>query len=126
MNAPIDWENVAEEIGSLGKSERLALRSRIGTIIEHLLKLEVSPATEPARRWRETVRRARRDIARILADSPSLRREVPEMVAKELETARDLVRDTLADYGEIPRKPLEAIPCDEAAVLGDWLPDRRS
>jgi hypothetical protein len=125
VNAPIDWENVAEEIESLGRSERFALRSRIGTVIEHLLKLQASPASEPARLWRETVRRTRKEIARLLVDSPSLRREVPEMVVKELEAARDLVHDTLADYGEIPLRPLEEIPCDEATVLGDWLPDRQ-
>ncbi len=34
-NAPIDWENVAEEIESLGKSERHALASHIAIVIEH-------------------------------------------------------------------------------------------
>ena len=125
VNAPIDWENVAEEIESLGKSERLALRSRIGTVIEHLLKLQVSPATEPERLWRETVRRTRGDIADILKESPSLRREVAGMVADQMARMRALVRDTMADYGETPRQPLEAVTFDEATVLGDWLPNRR-
>src|SRR5689334_18164580 len=89
-NAPIDWENLAEEIESLGRSERHALASHIGTVIEHLLKLEVSP-TDPARGWRDTIRRARRDIARLLRDSPSLQREIPRMVADELGSARSLV-----------------------------------
>lgn len=124
VNAPIDWENVAEEIESLGKSERLALRSRIGTVIEHLLKLQVSPATEPTRLWRETIRRTRQEIERILEDSPSLRREVPAIIAKQAETERALVRDTLADYGETPLQPLEAVTFDEGTILGDWLPDR--
>jgi Domain of unknown function DUF29 len=48
-NAPIDWVNVAEEIESLGRSERHALVSHIGIVIEHLLKLQASPATEPVR-----------------------------------------------------------------------------
>jgi hypothetical protein len=125
VNAPIDWENVAEEIESLGKSERLALRSRIGTVIEHLLKLQVSPATEPERLWRETVRRTRGDIADILKESPILRREVAGMVADQMTRMRALVRDTMADYGETPRQPLDAITFDEATVLCDWLPDRR-
>ena len=125
LNAPIDWENVAEEIESLGKSERLALRSRIGTVIEHLLKLQVSPATEPERLWRETVRRTRGEIADILTESPSLRREVAGMVADQMARMRALVRDTLADYGETPRQPLDIVTFDEATVLGDWLPNRR-
>ena len=63
-NAPIDWENVAEEIESLGRSERHALASHIALVIEHLLNLQASPATEPARGWRDTIRRARREIDR--------------------------------------------------------------
>ncbi|MBV8705352.1 MAG: DUF29 domain-containing protein [Acetobacteraceae bacterium] len=125
VNAPIDWENVAEEIESLGKSERLALRSRIGSVIEHLLKLQVSPATEPERLWRETIRRTRGEIADILKQSPSLRREVAGMAADQMVRMRALVRDTMADYGETPRQPLDAVTFDEAKVLGDWLPDRR-
>ena len=61
-NAPIDWENVAEEIESLGKSERRALASHIEVVIEHLLKLQASPAAEPARGWRDTIRRTRRRL----------------------------------------------------------------
>ena len=37
VNLPIDWDNVAEEIDSLGRSERRTLSSRIGTVIELLL-----------------------------------------------------------------------------------------
>jgi hypothetical protein len=63
-NAPIDWKNVAEEIESLGRSERHALAGHIAPVIEHLLKPQASPATEPARGWRDTIRRARREIDR--------------------------------------------------------------
>src|SRR5262252_9356703 len=65
-NAPIDWENVAEEIETFGRSERHALASRIAVVVEHLMKLQVSPATDPARGWRDTIRRARREIQRRL------------------------------------------------------------
>ena len=43
----LDWENLAEEIESLGKSDRRELRSQITRILRHLLKLEFSPAAEP-------------------------------------------------------------------------------
>ena len=43
-NLPLDWENLAEEIESLGQSQRHELRSRIAVILEHLLKLEHSTA----------------------------------------------------------------------------------
>ncbi|MEO8716128.1 MAG: DUF29 domain-containing protein [Acetobacteraceae bacterium] len=122
VNVPIDWENVAEEIESLGKSERRTLSSRIGTVIEHLLKLQASPAIQPTAVWRDTIRRTREEIAEILEDSPSLRREVPGMVARRLKAARGLVGANLADHGETPLQDLEAIIFDEATILGDWLP----
>ncbi len=124
VNAPIDWDNVAEEIESLGKSERRELSGRIRTIIEHLLKLQVSPAIEPTGVWLDTIDRTRLAVADIVAESPSLRREVPEIIARQLVLARRLVLANLARHGEIPLQPLDSIIYDEAAVLGDWLPDR--
>ena len=47
-NLPLDWANLADEIESLGKSDRRQLRSQIRRILRHLLKLEVSPAFDPA------------------------------------------------------------------------------
>jgi Domain of unknown function DUF29 len=38
-NLPLDWENLAEEIESLGKSDRRQLRSQIRRILCHLFKL---------------------------------------------------------------------------------------
>ena len=34
-NLPLDWENLAEEIESLGKSDRRALSSQIRRILHH-------------------------------------------------------------------------------------------
>jgi Domain of unknown function DUF29 len=121
-NAPIDWENVAEEIESLGRSERHALASHIAVVIEHLLKLQASPATEPVRGWRDTIRRARAEIERKLEESPSLRREVAGLIARETPRVRALVRANFHDYGEQPLTDIDAIACTEAQVLGDWLP----
>jgi Domain of unknown function DUF29 len=47
INLPLDWESLAEEIDSLGRSQRRELRSRIATIIRHLLKLQYSLAADP-------------------------------------------------------------------------------
>ena len=41
-NLPIDFENVAEELADMGRSEKRALKSALVRIIEHLLKLEFS------------------------------------------------------------------------------------
>ena len=54
----LDWPHIAEEIESVGRSERSALASHVGTVIEHLLKLQASPEVEPRAGWKETVIRA--------------------------------------------------------------------
>src|SRR5947209_2970432 len=54
-NHPLDWENLAEEIESLGKSDRRELHSQIYRIIRHLAKLQFSSAEEPRRGWRESI-----------------------------------------------------------------------
>jgi Domain of unknown function DUF29 len=124
-NAPIDWEHVAEEIESLGAAERRALASHIGTVIEHLLKLQASPATAPERGWRDSIRRARRDIERLLDASPSLRREVARMIEDETTAARLLVLASLADYAEHPLIDVAKATYSEQQVLGEWMPERR-
>jgi hypothetical protein len=70
---PLDWENLAEEIGSLGRSQKRELRSRIAIIIEHLIKLECSPAVDPRPGWMETTGRERSGVELLLDDSPSLK-----------------------------------------------------
>jgi hypothetical protein len=124
-NAPVDWEHVAEEIENLGAAERRAFASHIGTVIEYLLKSERSPATAPARGWSGSIRRARRDIERLLATGPSLRREVARMIDDETIAARSLVRVSLADYDEQPLIDIAGVTFSEEQVLGEWMPERR-
>src|SRR5437868_15139225 len=61
-NLPLDWENLAEEIESLGKSDRRQLSSQIRRILRHLLKLEVSPALDPRPGWRSTICNSRSEV----------------------------------------------------------------
>src|SRR2546421_9988813 len=72
VNLPIDWENVAEEIESMGRSDLSAASSQLARVIEHLLKLEYSPAREPRAGWEDSVALHPVQAEGILADSPSL------------------------------------------------------
>ena len=124
-NLPVDWENVAEEIESLGTSERHELRGRIGVIIEHLLKLECSPAKRPRRGWVETIGRERAAIERVIEDSPSLTGAVADLVAAELPRTVRTVRQVLRLYGESSPEieaKLAAARYTEEQILGDWFP----
>jgi len=121
-NLPIDWENVAEEIESLGASDKRELRRRIGIVLIHLMKLQASPAIEPRAGWRETIREQRDGVTVLLEDSPSLEQFIPEAIRKETGRARRRVRDALADHGETPRVLLDGLTFTEEQVLGPWLP----
>jgi hypothetical protein len=122
VNDQVDWENVAEEIEALGRSDKRELRNRIGTILFHLMKLQASPATEPRGGWRHTVFAQRAAIRDLLRESPSLGRAVAEALREKLPDARALVADSLANYGEQPLVDLASLNYTEDQVLGPWLP----
>lgn len=68
----LDWDNLAEEIESMGRSERREIYARLKLICQHLLKWE-HQRSERSRSWRATIRTQRDDLERVLLDSPSLR-----------------------------------------------------
>ena len=124
-NLALDWENLAEEIESLGRSQRHELRSRIAAIIEHLLKLEHSPALDPRRGWMDTVARERSDVERLIEDSPSLKGDVARMIVDETSRAvRNATRALLRHREGSPETVagLKAARYTEDQVLGDWFP----
>ncbi len=122
-NAAVDWENVAEEIESLGASERRTLASHIRTVIEHLMKMQASTAVPPRAGWAGTIVRTRGDIETVLEDSPSLRRAVPEIIRREMPRAFRAVSVEFAVRGESPRVDPATLTFTEEQIVGDWLPD---
>ncbi len=121
-NEEVDWGNVIEEIESLGRSQRNELASRVRTVLEHLLRLEASPATQPGAGWRTTIVRSRQDIAKLLEDNPSLRPQVEGVITAELPRAREIAAAALEEYDEQPRVPLDQLHYTKEQVLGSWLP----
>ena len=120
-NLPLDWENLAEEIDDLGRSVRRELRSRISTIIEHLLKLDHSPAIRPRRGWMDTIDRERSDIDRLLEENPSLRSDVARVILEEAPRVTRLTARILLRHRE-RTNALAAPGYTEEQVLGDWFP----
>ena len=123
LNDQVDWDNVAEEIASLGKSDRRDLGSRIQTTLTHLIKLSISPASQPRSGWKRTVIEQRSQIGRLLSDSPSLRAQVPDAIAEELSDARKLALLDLAEFAEQPADDPDNLIFSKDQVLGPWLPD---
>lgn len=73
----LDWENIAEEIESLGRQQQWELYNRFVILITHLLKWEFQPSRR-VRSWTTTVLAQRLDIARQLKISPSLKAALQE------------------------------------------------
>ena len=78
--AAVDLEHVAEEIESMGKSEKRELISRLTVLLMHLLKWRFQPSRR-GNSWRATITVQRRALARHMADNPGLRAKLPEAIA---------------------------------------------
>jgi Domain of unknown function DUF29 len=105
----LDLEHVVEEIEDVGGSLYREVRSRIRTIIEHLLKLEHAAAIEPRAGWERTIRRERADLAEDL--TPSLR---PASNAASRARGEPAAADALPTTS----------PYTLDQITGDWLPNQ--
>jgi Domain of unknown function DUF29 len=118
----LDLTNLAEEIESLGKSDRRALGSHLRNLMLHLLKWHHQPSgrlTGPS--WRSSIRNARAEITVLLEDSPSLQREVAGLLARWY----PLARQDAADETGLPLSTFpEHCPWTAEQILdADFWPD---
>ena len=81
-----DIENIAEEIESMGRSERRELVNRLAVLLTHLLKWRQQPSFR-GNSWRLTIKEQRRATRRHLRDNPSLKSWLDEAMADAYEDA---------------------------------------
>ena len=98
--AAVDWDNVIEEIESVGKAEKREWRAYCARVIEHLLKIEhYDEATEKVlHHWSEEIADFRQKMARLIKDNPGLQGEYDTMYAEAWEDGRDYACRRLAEY----------------------------
>jgi hypothetical protein len=109
----LDLTNLAEEIESLGKSDRRALGSHLRNLVLHLLKWQYQPSGHlTGHSWRSSIRNARAEITVLLEDSPTLGQEVPRLLARWYPLARQ-------DAADETRLPLATFP-----ATCPWTPDQ--
>ena len=118
--AALDVANLAEEIESLGNGQAHAVESYLSVLCLHLLKWRYQPARRGKSR-RFSMQVARQRIARRLQKSPSLRPQVPGLLADAYADARRLA----ATQTDLPLATFpEACPWPPAQVLDeDYLPE---
>ncbi|AFY72857.1 protein of unknown function DUF29 [Synechococcus sp. PCC 7502] len=68
----LDFDNLIEEITSLGKQQQQELRNRLGLLIGHLLKWQYQ-SEKRTRSWQVTIQLQRQEIYDLLQDNPSLK-----------------------------------------------------
>ena len=72
-----DIEHIAEEIESMGKTEKRELVSRLAVLLLHMLKWQFQPGRRGSS-WQATIRVQRIALTRHIKDNPSLKPSVPE------------------------------------------------
>ena len=116
----LDWEHLAEEIESMGGRDRRELKNRLRVILLHLLKWQGQPAKRGAS-WRKSLRTQRRHVRDLLKESPSLRRQVPQLMH---EAYADAIKDAVDETG----LPADRFPADcpygpDDVLAEAYLPD---
>ena len=114
----LDLAHLAEEIGDLSNRERDALESHLETLVLHLLKWRHQP-DQRSRSWEAIIKVARRNVAKLLRRSPSLRRGLPAALDEIYPNARTRAG---AETGLPDNAFPDACPFSADQVTGEWMP----
>ncbi len=76
-----DIENIAEEIESMGRTEKRELVSRLTVVLLHLLKWRFQPSKRGSS-WETSITVRRNRLADHLEDNPSLKSQIASALAK--------------------------------------------
>lgn len=78
----LDIEHIAEEIESMGRSEKRQLMTRLSLLMAHLLKWQYQPERRTSS-WRLTIKEQRKELIGLLEESPSLQNKIDFQKAYE-------------------------------------------
>jgi hypothetical protein len=113
----IDVEHLAEEIESVGASERREMRRRLARLIQHLLKYDYQ-IERRSRSWKVTILQQRAALEDLLANNATLRTQLPD----SLDGAYRRARLWAIDETHMPNLP-EACPYTlEHIMTGELAP----
>lgn len=116
----VDLEHIAEEIESMGNSNKRELASRLAVLIAHLLKWQFQP-TRRSTSWRLTIKVQRININRLLKQNPSLKHEVNSILEDAYEEAIVIAaNETGLDESSFPKNcPFNLEQC----LSGEFFPE---
>ncbi len=108
-DADLDWENIAEEVESVGRSQLSAVRSLLIRAIEHRLKVQAWPNAQAVHLWRAEANRFQAEAAE--AFSPSIRQHLD--VDKLYARARRQLPELIDGQLPLPVSPTCLVSLDE-------------
>jgi Domain of unknown function DUF29 len=115
----VDTENVAEELESMGRSDKRKLLNRLALLMAHLLKWQFQPARR-SNSWKYTIKEQRLKLRDLLEESPSLRHELELKLSHAYEQSVLIaVRQTGLDEASFPKQ----CPYNLAQCFDEFLPE---
>lgn len=121
--AEIDLENILEELESMGRSEKNALKSNLRILLMHLLKYKYQPEKR-TNSWRYTITEHRQRLQDTFKTSPSLYRFFEEIFNESYQNARKLASDeTGLSINEFPPESPFTL---EEVLNPDFLPSDKN
>lgn len=110
----LDFDNLIEEIDSLGRSDKRELESRLAELLEHILKRKYVNMPDCYRGWIESINKQRIRIRKLLKDSPSLK---PYFSAVFDEVYADTLKIVSISYPQCEFPDQWPFSCDIDAML---------
>jgi hypothetical protein len=118
--ANLDWENLIDEIETMGKRERRSLKSNLVILLLHLLKWQYQ-ADQRSGSWKGSIVEHRQRIRDELEDSPSLQPYLIEILDAAYADGRDRAA---AETGlAADRFPAECLYAISQVLDRDFWPD---
>jgi hypothetical protein len=120
----VDWDNLIEEIETLGRSEKRAVKSHLVILLMHLLKWQYQPEHR-SNSWKASIRNARAELLDLLQDNPSLAGDffveiLPPVYARAREQAAEETTIFLQNF------PAECPYSLQQIKDFEFLPDRNN
>lgn len=116
----LDFDNLIEEIETMGRSEKHALESRLAVLLAHLLKWKYQPERR-GRSWQLTLKEQRIKLAKLLKTNPGLKSEMDEILTDAYQLA--IVKAAKETHFDEAIFPLQC-PWELSQIIhADFYPD---
>ena len=116
----IDYDNLIEEIESMGKRDKKALESNLEQILMHLLKWQYQK-NKRSNSWRYSIIEHRNRLKKDFRDSPSLKPYFDDVLEDCYQTAREFASEQTGL--DIKTFPIDIPFTKEQILSSNYLPE---